>query len=377
MKQPTISIKYNRRKTATKERPAAVEIMVCYGGNKYFHATGVRVTLAEWSAKANQVVRRMDATQLNSVIAEQLRRIRQITDELCADDAFSLQALRDRLLPTMAKGNPIDWIMERAAARNLAEGSMRQLRTVAKLWQSLPYFQSWSGMTFDNIIKYDDVVRQRVNSDAGRYLYHKQLRTYLNEAERFGLIKDNPYRRFQVKNPKNNGSTIRYLTTEERDRIEALELDGTMCVVRDAFILCCYTGLSFSDMKKINPDDMVIEGDRKYLIDRRQKTGTQYRITLLPPALAVLDKYNYSLPVPSLVVYNGYLQAIGALAGLKKHLSSHVARHTFATWALSSGVRIEVVSKMLAHSNVNTTQIYAKILQADVDAGFDVLADKQ
>ena len=97
---------------------------------------------------------------------------------------------------------------------------------------------------------------------------------------------------------------------------------------------------------------------------------------MLNKAKAILEKYNYELPSISLEKYNLYLKALAAHCDIAKRLTSHMGRHTFATTALHNGIRIEVVSKMLSHSDIKTTQIYAKVLAEDVMAAFDMLDEK-
>jgi integrase/recombinase XerD len=89
--------------------------------------------------------------------------------------------------------------------------------------------------------------------------------------------------------------------------------------------------------------------------------------------VAILKKYKYDLDRLSDVKCNEWLKIIAADAKIDKRLTMHVGRHTFATWALSKGVSIEVVSKMLGHTNITTTQLYAKVLQKSVDEGFGLL----
>lgn len=123
---------------------------------------------------------------------------------------------------------------------------------------------------------------------------------------------------------------------------------------------------------------MLLKGDieedngEKYIFDRRQKTDTPYKVMLLPKALEILEKHNYNFSICNQMC-NKYLKIIALKAGLNKNLTMHMGRHTFATWALRKGVRIEVVSKMLAHADIETTQIYAKVLQEEVDEGFKML----
>lgn len=378
MQNPTSRLLFDRKHKASKTTTGSVEVCVTHSGKRLYVSTGVQVTTTQWSASSMRVVKHPDAGEFNNRIEASLRRVRKAINTLVEADEFSLENLRAALddTPAVATGNPCDWFASQLAQADVAAGTRKQRETFIKVWRSLPYFSTWAGFTLANIGKYDKLARERTTKPAGLYNYHKHLRAALADAVRHKLIKRSPYDDYKITPPRQDTTAIRYLTAEERDRIAALNLTGTCAAVRDCFILCCYTGLAFSDMKKITPDDILRDGDRVYLRDKRVKTGTPYKLTLLPPARAILERYGWQMPVPSLVVYNSYLTVIQEMAQVTTHLSSHVARHTFATWALSSGVKIETVSKMLAHTNVNTTQIYAKVLQQDVDAGFDLLAGK-
>ena len=141
-------------------------------------------------------------------------------------------------------------------------------------------------------------------------------------------------------------------------------------IVRDIFVFCTFTGLAYADVKKLTHDDLHTDpnGDM-WIIDSRQKTGTQFRVQLLPVAKQLVEKYRrLSLPggavfpVPCRNSYNQSLRTIARRAGLSFVPSSHTARHSFATSVcLSQGVPIETVSKMLGHKHITTTQIYARI----------------
>jgi len=148
-------------------------------------------------------------------------------------------------------------------------------------------------------------------------------------------------------------------------------------LVRDIFLLSCYTGLAYADVKKLRRSEIVkgIDGEQ-WIHTSRQKTETQSRIPLLTPALNLINKYaghpsviskDLLLPVLSNQKMNAYLKEIADLCGIKKILTFHIARHTFATTiTLSNGVPIETISKMLGHRSLRTTQIYAKILDLKI-----------
>ena len=134
-----------------------------------------------------------------------------------------------------------------------------------------------------------------------------------------------------------------------------------------------YTGLAYSDLVKIKKSDVFMQGDDYCIRDKRLKTGMPYTIVLLPKAIAILRKYDYNLNLMSNQKCNDQLKLIASMANLHINLTMHVGRHTFATWALTKGVGIETVSKMLAHSNVTMTEKYAQVLQTSVIQGFNLL----
>lgn len=156
--------------------------------------------------------------------------------------------------------------------------------------------------------------------------------------------------------------------------------------VRDCFVFCCFTGLAYADVKKLTHDDFVIgiDGDL-WISTKRTKTKTKSNIPVLPTALMILEKYEHStllndkkvLPVLTNQKMNAYLKEIADLSGIKKHLTTHLARHTFATTVtLANGVSIESVSKMLGHKSLRTTQHYAKILNRKVSEDMQILKKK-
>jgi len=147
--------------------------------------------------------------------------------------------------------------------------------------------------------------------------------------------------------------------------------------VRDVFLFCCFTGLCYTDVYQLKSTHLIYGINREmWLVFNRGKTGAQCRIPLLPLPLKILKNYlqqpecqtsDRLLPVLSNQKTNLYLKQIAALCKIDKHLTFHLARHTFATTVtLTNGVPIESVSKMLGHTSMKTTQIYAKIVNKKI-----------
>jgi site-specific recombinase XerD len=160
-----------------------------------------------------------------------------------------------------------------------------------------------------------------------------------------------------------------------------------LALVRDIFLFSCYTGLAYIDVNNLTRDKIVNGIDKKrWIITRRQKTNTSLRIPLLAPALEILERYhdnpkcllhNTVLPVLTNQKMNSYLKEIADICGIKKNITFHIARHTFATTvALSNGLSMETVSRLLGHKNQRQTQHYAKVVDFKISQDMTKLDKK-
>lgn len=179
-----------------------------------------------------------------------------------------------------------------------------------------------------------------------------------------------------------------YLNQHELQIFEEANLDSLKLIkVRDVFIFSCYTGLSYADIKLLHLGNIVsgIDGNL-WVSANRKKSGIRYTLPLLPKALDILKKYQHEstldttnsvFPVMSNQKMNQYLKDIAKLCGITKSISFHSARHTFATTVtLVNGVPIETISKMLGHTDISTTQIYARVIDDKIAIDMNALLDK-
>jgi site-specific recombinase XerD len=179
-----------------------------------------------------------------------------------------------------------------------------------------------------------------------------------------------------------------YLTMEELELIEAKKMvSPRLEQVKDLFIFACYTGLAYIDVANLKPENISrgINGSL-WINTHRQKTNVPSNIPLLNKAVDIIEKYRDHpqvvtsgrlLPVLSNQKLNAYLKEIGDVCDVARNLTFHLARHTFATTiTLTNGVSIESVSAMLGHTNIKTTQIYAKVVQKKVAEDMEMLARK-
>lgn len=192
----------------------------------------------------------------------------------------------------------------------------------------------------------------------------KFFKTVVIFAQKCGVMTHDPFlnHHFHLE-PVDRG----FLTDEEIQRIMQKDFEiPRLEMVRDVFIFSCFCGLAYIDVVHLTQENIITLDNRPWIIINRQKTNVQSNIPLLEIPQMILDKYkgktkdNRLLPVLSNQKINAYLKEIADLCGIKKRLSYHLARHTFATMLLSKGVPIESVSKMLGHTNIKTTQIYAR-----------------
>lgn len=356
----SIKIVYDRRKVASTERKGAVEIEVYHNRKRKWIATGVHIYPHEW--RNGTVVKRSDAVILNLQIQEKYQEIVSVVDEKNYDISNSISIN----IPLC------DWMENYVDSRqDVSEQTKKIHRVTIRSMRRSGLFRKFSDLNVKNLKLFDTLIREHLKMQTSIYNYHKVIKAYIKIAIQLGHMNSDPYIHFPV--PKGKSSGIKYITEQERIMVEELPLEGGMAMVRDMFIFSCYTGLADADLRKLTKKDIVKEDGRLYIIDKRKKTGDRYKLVILPKALEILERYDYNLNLVSNQKCNQYLKAIQVMAGITTNLTMHVGRHTFATWALKKGVRIEVVSKMLAHTNIETTQIYAKVLQEEVTKGFDLL----
>lgn len=217
------------------------------------------------------------------------------------------------------------------------------------------------------ISEYEDYLGTYVGYDRNtvvKYLF--LLGKPIKYAYRNELIDRNPFDGLKFPQKKTDRG---YLTDEEVSKIWNAELTlERLALVRDAFVFSCLTGLSYIDVRNLTEDDISVVNGAKYIIIQRQKTATRCEIPLMKIAESIIDKYKDKvskggrlMPIFTNQVTNRYLKEIGEISGVKKNLTFHLARHTFATTALTKGLTLETLSRVLGHTRIQTTQIYARI----------------
>ncbi len=214
-------------------------------------------------------------------------------------------------------------------------------------------------------------------------IYLRPLKRMVTVAHNRGWIARNPFADYHLKMEVRERG---FLTEMQLQRMMTQELEfAGQNLVRDMFIYSCFTGLSHVDLKNLTHDNIRTNLDgSKWINTRRQKTNVPTHVRLLDVPLRLMEKYsivktedNKVFHVPDIAYCNLTLKKIAKQCEFPMNLSFHVARHTFATTVtLSQGVPLETVSKMLGHTNIKTTQIYAKITNEKIGRDMDALSEK-
>lgn len=233
----------------------------------------------------------------------------------------------------------------------------------------------------EKYVTYLSTVRNMLSGSIRTPIKKLKLMTYT--AFKNGWITADPFAGFHI----NVTYRDRHFLSEKelRDVMEVKVPNYKTAIVRDIFVFCAFTGLSYADVKKLTTADIYTDdkGDA-WIIDHRAKTGTQFRVKLLPIAKGLIAQYSrlnlrggIIFPVKSRKSFNMSMRHVARHAGLSFNPTIHEARHTFATTVtLSQGVPLETVSKMLGHKHITTTQIYAKITNDKIGRDMDALTEK-
>lgn len=275
-------------------------------------------------------------------------------------------------MPKLAKGTN----------KNYSATETYLLRFVKKKFSSQDIKLSFIGYAF--LVEFESFLRngtpinkaQPLNNN-GTMKHMERFKKLMGIAFKFRSIPQNPFDMYSLKFEDYDSDFLeeaelqRLIFTEIRDRGQA--------IVRDIFLFACYTGLCYIEVKLLTLGDIVTGIDGQEWINvKRKKTKTPVRVPLLPQAKIILDTYadfpevknGYSLlPVYSNQKINKYLKIIAGIAGINKHLTFHVARHTFATSiTLINNVPLETVSKLLGHTKLSTTQKYARVVEKKISS---------
>jgi len=393
----TTAIVLDRKGRAKEGKEAMLDIRITSNRRHVYLSTGIKVRKSEWVA--GQVVNRLDAKSLNERLAIIYEKVgRAVNEAIAADRQIDVAAIRKRVWAEVEvqSGKPVllDWIHKQIPLLDIDEGTRKHYYPLENRLEEWGQMRTWDDVTTEKLYEFDawlhslrkpvseaarlaGVVPERL-SNAGVYNYHKTLKALLNRARRMGKIATNPYELLRGQFKRGDKENMEYLTEEEMTKIRTLSLErgSVLDIARDLFTFQMFTGLAYSDAEAFDfKRYKKVDGTWRY-VGKRIKTGVPYVSELLPPAVEVLQKYGGTVPQVGNADYNHRLKEIQRLTGIATRLHSHLARHTFATWMLANGAKIENVARMLGHENIVTTQRYAKVLATSVHEDYGKVMGK-
>lgn len=379
---PTLRFVFDRKHVATRRnardaRKGLVQVELKYGKERRFLSTGVKVHSDQWD-DSKRVINSISALSLNEILLGIERRINaEFSRLLGTGEDFSLSVVISSLeAEKTAEKGFLEWVDDTISEMDIAPNTADHYRTSMKYLKAYGKISRFGQLTQDSIHDFDGWLRKYHAKNSKKNLkqstikeIHTCIHSFVKIAMRHGLVRNDPYLGMKIKPGARN--EIKYLTQAQLGILARAELKIPMLErSRDLFLFQTMTCLSYVDLKKMDfKRDLVTENGKYVIHDRRQKTAENYNIVLIPQAVAILEKYKNSLPIPSVSFYDRCLARISEITGLPR-FSSHWARHSGAVLALNNGIPIEIVSKMLGHSNINTTQVYAKVLSGSVEDAY-------
>ena len=394
----TIGITFLPKSTKAKNGTAPLYARITVNSERIELSLQRRITLGLWderksrlrgsSIESLQVNRSID--RINNQLYESFRQLQ------CENKVITAQSIKARYLGKDDDSRKLSDLLAYHTLNMTAilkPGTMKNYRTTEKyLYKFLS--SKWKiqdiylkQINYGFIVDFEHFIRtykpktnrpRPTNNGVMKHL--ERLKKLLNLAQKLEWVGKDPFSKFTLK-----------FTSVERDYLNQKEIEKllnfstsriTLNQTCDVFVFACYTGLSWIDVKNLSTDHIVtgIDGNR-WIYTAREKTDKPVKIPILGKAQQIIDKYEEKmqhseliLPVYSNQKTNKYLKEIAYALQITKKLTFHVARHTFATTVtLSNGVPIETVSKLLGHTKMSTTQIYAKVIERKVSEDMEKL----
>lgn len=355
------------------------------------------VNPADWEPKAGKAIGRSAAVQqlnglLDNIKAALIRHYREISDresvvtaEKVRNAFWGLQTCNETLLNLFQ--SHVDNLRLQLNKGVTMDTVKKYERTHLRLEQFIKHKFNLSDISLKEINHsflcdfeiYLKTMHSCGQNTAAKFL--QRVKTVILIAKNNGWIYADPFANYKLKFEK---SDREYLTEQELETIMNKEMPvKRLEIVRDIFIFSSFSGLAYIDVKNLRESNIRTSFDGNlWIMGKRIKTGVSYRVPLLNIPQMILDKYKDTLPDGMLLPMisnqkmNAYLKEIGDICGIDKTLTFHVARHSYATLTLSKGVSIESVSKMLGHTNIKTTQIYARITDSKISDDMAMFAGK-
>lgn len=388
---------YLRSNYVNKEGKTSVMLRIYLNNERLsLGSTGISVKSSQWDKEKERIKgRTTEALNTNLQLDNIASGLQSIFRRIEMSDVVSLERIKSEFL---GKKEEIDTLMQLFEKHNgdvakqvgvsVGKATLQKYNVCKRHFSEFlekQYKRSdlkLTELTYVVVREFDLYLRTEVGQNPNTATKTmKTFKTITLLGQKMGVLLHDPFmnHRFHIE-PVNRG----FLTDEEILLIANKDLGiSRLELVRDIFIFSCFTGLAYIDVSNLTPNHIVTLGDKQWIMTQRQKTSVETNVLLLEIPKAIIAKYGGKtyrngklFPMLTNQKTNSYLKEIADICGIKKNLTFHLARHTFATMSLSKGVPMESVSKMLGHTNIRTTQIYARITNKKIEHDMEELADK-
>lgn len=360
---------YCRASKASKDGLSPVEVSIISNGRRVFLQTQYRCKASDFAKKRRPVeIEEYCSTitsRVNTILLEMMQNGEPVTADAVKKylknggyKSFQVSDLFDEYLS----------LLSMRVGKTLTQPVYRKYELVRDLfYKQCDKTRECTTLCNADVVRFFNLLDNKYDSStaAGYKTKFKSVMTY---GENNNYIRN--HNLFQGIKIAKVQKPVEYLTEDEMQQIITTPIENeSLARVRDMFVLQMATGLAYADVAVLkNEDIQVAEDGTYYIVKDRVKTGTTYTTVILPFGVDIIKKYNGSLPkVISNQKSNAFLKVIQTICGINKNLCTHLARHSFAQHMLSSGLRIETVSKMLGHVDIRVTQShYCQIRLNDV-----------
>lgn len=381
MKKEIVTVVYDRKKEVVTKGFGKVEIRIYLGHKSFKYVSIHSCDPFQWKEYQHSEEMRTQLAIYRHLVEMNEKNGEELTIEnINAHIGLNTAKKREKREIQQKKASRtgfIDFMKEQIAKEDLKPNTMKRRSVVLEALKRYGKLKSFADLTHQNVKGFDEFLRKEdpTRTQPTIHDYHKVVHKFTRLAFQYDFITKDPYEHPLCKFKRGQYKERRPLLEDELLKLRKMKLRGKEARVRDLFIFCAYTGLAYIDSQNFDYDTMTetING-QTYIDGKRTKTGNAFYTPILPPAMEVLKRYDYEVPHISNQKANDYLHALEVACGIKKPMTMHVARHSFATLALSYDIPIEDVGRMLGQKNIRTTQIYAKILKSTIDRHASTLA---
>jgi len=365
---------FDRMKRASDSQKALLQIEVrLHGTNiKKLISTGIYLTKNQFSPKNGFTCK--NHPNAPAITGQATSMFRKIEAFVLSNECKSLNDVKN-WDSTKDSHSVIEFMKEQLTKSNPTRATYEHHAALIRQIEKFGKIKFFSDINYQNIVGFDSWLKSNsVHENSTLNKRHSTFRSYIKKAIYSGLCTKDPY--FEFKMPTKKGKDPTFLEQGEIDKILNYNpVNEKLQEVKDLFVFQMFTGLAYIDLYNFSKDYISEIDGMKVIRSNRQKTDESFITLFLPEAEKIAEKYNYDIPKFPNQKYNFYLKVLGAGAELKKSLTSHVARHTFATYLLNKDIPIETVQKAMGHSQLSMTQHYAKMLGKKVVTDMKKLLD--